>query len=157
MNATKSSGSIRSVRAAAIGAVTAALLAAGALGASAAPSAGAAKKPSPYPSHMLPSSMPSSSSTPSSAMGYITIRATPATVASGKPVVFTGRTQGLKIGTKLTLQEMVKGKWVPLRATTTVTKGSSYKLNATLKAKGTQQLRVVGAMTASPSTTVVVH
>lgn len=157
MNATKSHRSIPSLRAATVAAVSAALLAGGALGAAAAPNTlHPAKKPSPYPSHMLPSSKPSASPTPGSSMGSITIRATPTIVRSGRTVVFTGRTQGQKIGSTLTLQRNVRGKWVPLGATTTVNKGSSYVLRATLTARGTQQLRVVSATTTSPSTTVTV-
>jgi hypothetical protein len=90
-------------------------------------------------------------------MSSITIKATPTTVESGQTVMFTGHTKGLKTGTKLTLQEKLKGKWVPLRETTSVNKGSSYALKTAFKAKGRQQLRVVNAKTTSPSATVIVH
>ena len=162
MNATKSHRSILPIRAATVGAVSAAVLAGGALGAVAAPTAvHTAKKPSPYPSRMLPSGPPSSAmpnrAMPNRAMSYITIRATPTTVKSGRTVAFTGRTKGLKTGTKLTLQERLRGRWVPLRANTTVNKGGSYALKAALRAKGTQQLRVVDVATASPPIRVVVR
>jgi len=149
VNAMKSHRSIPSIRTATIGAVSAALLAGGVLGAAAPITAHPAKKP-------MPTSKMSEKPMPGRVMGSITIKATPTTIRSGGTVVFTGRTKGLRIGTKLILQERLRGRWIPLSATS-IKAGNSYILKSALNAKGRQQLRVVQMNTTSPWTTVIVH
>jgi hypothetical protein len=139
VNAMKSHRSIPSLRSAAVGAVSAAVLACGALSIAEPATAHSAKQPM-----------------PGNEMSSITIKATPTTITSGGTVVFTGRTEGLRAGTKLILQEKLKGKWIPLSATS-ISTGHSYILKGVLKTKGKQQLRVVQTDTVSPRTTVTVR
>lgn len=73
---------------------------------------------------------------------------------AGESVTFTGRSKGLKIHTKVTLQHKKDGKWNSLKASTTVKNGSGYTLNAKLNTKGKEQLRVMADKTASPTVTV---
>ncbi|MFI9805611.1 hypothetical protein ACIHEJ_14795 [Streptomyces sp. NPDC052301] len=74
----------------------------------------------------------------------ITITAHGNTVKAGDKVKITGRTKGLNVGAPLVLQHMKNDKWVPLRATAKVKKGSSYAILAQLGTKGMEKLRVAG-------------
>jgi hypothetical protein len=139
VNAMKSHRSIPSIRSAAVGAVSAAVLACGALGVAEPATAHAAKQP-----------------TPSSGTSSITIKATPTIVRADKVVIFTGRTQGLKPGTKVILQEQLRGRWIPVSATS-ISVGRSYVIRYAFRTKGRQQLRVVQMDTISPWTTVIVR
>lgn len=120
------------VRIAAVSLATAALVAGGATAASAAVPAVKAKAPS------------------------ITVSASTTKAKPGQSVAFTGKVTGLKDGSKVTLQEKVKGKWVSLPVSTTVKK-STYKLSDKFKAKGTETLRVVDGKTVSKTVTVTVR
>ncbi|MEW1641869.1 MULTISPECIES: hypothetical protein [unclassified Streptomyces] len=91
-----------------------------------------------------------------SAMGSITVKADRSTVKAGDKVTFTGRTKGLKVGTKLVLQHEKSGKWNALNASTVVKNGSSYSLTAKLNTKGKEQLRIAAGTTYSPTVTVKV-
>ncbi|MFD3581817.1 hypothetical protein [Streptomyces sp. NPDC058683] len=145
-------------RALAAGALSLALLSAGTAGAFAAEA-----KPSPSPSSPRPKPSPTPSSprpkpSPSmSAMGSITIRASKTSVKAGDPVTFTGRTQGLRIGTPLVLQHQNHGKWIPLRASVKVKSGSAYSLTAKINTKGTEHLRIAAGQAHSPTVTVKVN
>jgi plastocyanin len=86
----------------------------------------------------------------------INIKASTTRVKAGKTVTFTGRTSGLKQGSKVTLQEKVAGRWVSL-AGTTVNHGNDYRITAKLGSKGKQTLRVVDGQTVSSPVTVVVY
>ncbi|MEU9380920.1 hypothetical protein AB0D38_07965 [Streptomyces sp. NPDC048279] len=134
-------------RALAAGALSLALLSAGSAGAFAAEA-----KPSPAPSSAKPKPSPSRS-----AMGSIAIKADKASVKAGDKVTFTGRTQGLKIGTPLVLQHQNHGKWVPLKASVKVKNGSAYALTAKINTKGTEHLRLAAGKTHSPTVTVKVN
>ncbi|WP_055493059.1 hypothetical protein [Streptomyces sp. TP-A0356] len=90
------------------------------------------------------------------APGSITLRASKNEVKAGDPVTFTGRTKGLKIGSTVVLERFNGKKWVPMKASTTVKKGSSYALNTKLTTKGTQKFRVTDGKTASTPVTVTV-
>ncbi|MEU9455655.1 hypothetical protein [Streptomyces sp. NPDC048277] len=106
---------------------------------------------SPKPGHASPKPTP-----PMSGMGSITARASKASVMTGEPVTFTGRTSGLKVGSPLVLQHEVRGKWVPLKANAKVKNGSSYALTTSFRTKGTEHVRVaaVGKKVYSPTVTV---
>ncbi len=91
-----------------------------------------------------------------SAMGSITVKADKSTVKVGDKVTFTGRTKGLKVGTKLVLQHEKAGKWNALNGSTTVKNGSSYSLTAKLNTKGQEHLRIAAGTTYSPTVTVKV-
>jgi hypothetical protein len=120
------------------GVLTAALLTAGTAAASAAPS------PKPSPSASV-------------AAGAITVKASANEVDQGGTVTFTGRTKGLKVGSKLLLQHKNGTKWTTLKASTTVKNGSGYTLDAKLLTKGKEQLRIKGDDdTLSPTVTVKV-
>jgi hypothetical protein len=134
-------------RALAAGALSLALLSAGTAGAFAAEA-----KPTPAPSSPRPKPSPSMS-----AMGSITIRASKTSVKAGDKVTFTGRTQGLRIGTPLVLQHQNHGKWIPLKASVKVKNGSAYSLTAKINTKGTEQLRIAAGKTHSPTVTVKVN
>ncbi|MFJ2739349.1 hypothetical protein ACIO3O_06745 [Streptomyces sp. NPDC087440] len=119
------------------GVLTAALLSAG-TAASAAPS------PKPSPSASV-------------AAAAITVKASANEVDQGGTVTFTGRTKGLKVGSKLLLQHKNGTKWTTLKASTTVKNGSGYTLDAKLLTKGKEQLRVKGDDdTVSPTVKVTV-
>ncbi|MEU9152405.1 hypothetical protein AB0D59_18090 [Streptomyces sp. NPDC048417] len=134
-------------RALAAGALSLALLSAGTAGAFASEA-----RPTPAPSSPRPKPSPSMS-----AMGSITIKASKTSVKAGDPVTFTGRTQGLKIGTPLVLQHQNHGKWIPLRASVKVKNGSAYSLTAKINTKGTEHLRIAAGRTHSPTVTVKVN
>jgi plastocyanin len=91
-----------------------------------------------------------------STMGSITVKADKSTVKAGDKVTFTGRTKGLKVGTKLVLQHEKAGKWNALNGSTTVKNGSSYSLTAKLNTKGQEHLRIAAGTTYSPTVTVKV-
>ncbi|MFJ9897618.1 hypothetical protein ACIQPR_30250 [Streptomyces sp. NPDC091280] len=129
----------RGTRTIAAGALSIALLSAGTASAFAAsPSPKASPKASP------------------SAMGSITVKADKSMVKAGDKVTFSGRTKGLKVGTKLVLQHEKAGKWNALNGSTTVKNGSSYSLTARLNTKGQEHLRIAAGTTYSPTVTVKV-
>ncbi|MGO4461602.1 hypothetical protein AB4039_30550 [Streptomyces sp. M-16] len=131
----------RCARSVAAGLLSAALLTGGAVNAFAA----AGPKP------------PSPSSTSPAAGKSITIKADKAAVKVGDQVIFTGRTKGLPVGSKLVLQHLNNGKWTTLQAKTLVKNGSSYTLPGKLNTKGKEQLRVMGDdKTVSPTVVVTV-
>ncbi|MFC5201699.1 hypothetical protein [Streptomyces kaempferi] len=133
-------------RALAAGALSAALLSAGTAGAFAADGQTAVSNPR-LPRADTTKAAPSDK-------GSITIKADKTQVKAGESVTFTGRSKGLKIHTKVTLQHKKDGKWNSLKASTTVKNGSGYTLNAKLNTKGKEQLRVMADKTASPTVTV---
>lgn len=112
--------------------------------------------PSSKPGEKSPSSKPNGKSPSPTGGGSITIKASKSQVRAGQSVTFTGRAKGLKVGTKVQLQHMHKGKWTSLQASTTLKKGSSYSLNAKLNTKGKEQLRIMADKAVSPTVTVTV-
>ncbi|MET8976038.1 hypothetical protein ABZX85_10500 [Streptomyces sp. NPDC004539] len=129
----------RIARALAAGAMSVALAAGGA----AASYAAATPKPKPSASPMSDAS--------------ITVKADKSSVKQGDEVTFTGRTKGLKVGAKLTLQHEKDGKWTTLKASTTVKNGSSYSLKGKLNTKGAEKLRIASGKVYSPTVTVKVN
>ncbi|MFF8917307.1 hypothetical protein ACF08M_29355 [Streptomyces sp. NPDC015032] len=69
----------------------------------------------------------------------------------------TGRTTGLEAGSKVTLQQMQRGKWVGLPASTSILRDGSYSLGVKLGLKGKNDLRMVSGATASPVFKVTVR
>ncbi|MFF9510011.1 hypothetical protein ACF1BU_24190 [Streptomyces sp. NPDC014724] len=69
----------------------------------------------------------------------------------------TGRTTGLKAGSKVTLQQKQHGKWVSLPASTSISRDGSYSLGVKLGLKGKNDLRIVSGATASPVFNVTVR
>ncbi|MEU1406521.1 hypothetical protein ABZ471_29870 [Streptomyces sp. NPDC005728] len=69
----------------------------------------------------------------------------------------TGKTTGLKAGSKVTLQQKQHGKWVSLPASTPVSRTGSYSLGVKLGLKGKNDLRVVSGSTTSPVFNVTVR
>ncbi|MFH9942524.1 hypothetical protein ACH4OT_24780 [Streptomyces murinus] len=68
----------------------------------------------------------------------------------------TGKTTGIKAGSKVTLQQKQHGKWVALPASTPVNSSGSYALRVELGLKGKNELRMVSGSTASPVFNVTV-
>ncbi|WP_330457741.1 hypothetical protein OIB37_12975 [Streptomyces sp. NBC_00820] len=97
-----------------------------------------------------------SSASPSAEEGSITVKAGKSSVKAGDKVTFTGRTKGLKIGTKLVLQHEKSGKWTTLKASAKVRTGSSYAIVAKLNFKGEEHLRVSAGKVHSPTVKVKV-
>ncbi|MFJ9627723.1 hypothetical protein ACIQPR_17155 [Streptomyces sp. NPDC091280] len=86
----------------------------------------------------------------------ITVKADRAAVKLGDPVTFTGRTAGLKEGSKVTLQVKSGATWKSLPATAKVNH-SAYKLADKLQKKGVQILRVKDGATVSKPVSVTVR
>ncbi|MFF2997873.1 hypothetical protein ACFVTC_25485 [Streptomyces sp. NPDC057950] len=135
-------------RALAAGALSAALLSAGTAGAFAAAGQTAVSNP-------LLTRADTTKAAPSD-KDSITIKADKTQVKARESVTFTGRSKGLKIHTKVTLQHKKDGKWNSLKASTTIKNGSGYTLKAKLNTKGKEQLRVMADKTVSPTVTVTV-
>ncbi len=87
------------------------------------------------------------------------ITATPSTTAVRAWQLFrvTGKTTGLKAGSKVTLQQKQHGTWVSLPASTPVSRNGSYSLGVKLGLKGKNNLRIVNGKTASPVFNVTVR
>ncbi|MFH8217735.1 hypothetical protein ACH4C2_00910 [Streptomyces sp. NPDC018057] len=69
----------------------------------------------------------------------------------------TGRTTGLKAGSKVTLQQKQHGAWVSLPASMNTSRTGSYSLGVKLGLKGRNDLRIVSGTTASPVFQVTVR
>lgn len=69
----------------------------------------------------------------------------------------TGKTTGLKAGSKVTLQQKQRGKWVTLPASAPVTRTGTYSLGVKLGLKGKNDLRMVSGKTASSLFNVTVR
>ncbi|MEU5536831.1 hypothetical protein [Streptomyces sp. NPDC020362] len=69
----------------------------------------------------------------------------------------TGKTTGLKAGSKVTLQQKQHGKWVSLPASAPISRNGSYSLGVKLGLKGKNDLRIVSGTTASPVFNVTVR
>ena len=146
----KSSLRTRSTRTFAIGALSAALLTAGTAGAFAA-------EPNPNPkapkaTHM---SEPKATLKPNSKIrtATITTQVNRPEVMAGQRVTFTGRTDGLKIGSPVVLERYDGGKWTPLKTDirTIINQRSNYTLATRMDYKGQEQYRVrVGDVVSQP-------
>ncbi|MEU7433906.1 hypothetical protein AB0B07_24225 [Streptomyces sioyaensis] len=68
-----------------------------------------------------------------------------------------GKTTGLKAGSKVTLQQKQRGKWVTLPASAPVTRTGTYSLGVKLGLKGKNDLRMVSGKTASSVFNVTVR
>ncbi|MEV7419572.1 hypothetical protein [Streptomyces sp. NPDC089919] len=87
-----------------------------------------------------------------------TITATPSvsSVAAWTQFRVTGKTTGLAAGSKVTLQQKQKGKWVTLPASAPINRTGSYSLGVKLGLKGKNELRITSGATASPVFNVTV-
>ncbi len=86
----------------------------------------------------------------------ITIKASATTVKLGDVVTFSGKVDGIKEGSKVTLQVKDGKKWVSLPATTKVSK-SAYKLGDKFDKKGVEVLRVKDGSAVSKNVSVTVR
>ncbi|MFD7130484.1 hypothetical protein [Streptomyces sp. NPDC059894] len=93
---------------------------------------------------------------PKAATPTITLQASAPQVKVGQVVTLSGKTTGLKDGSKVTLQTKQGTKWVAVAKTATVSK-SAYKLTDKFTKKGVQTLRVVNGKTASKAVSVTVR
>ena len=87
----------------------------------------------------------------------ITAKSSTSSVRAWQLFRVTGRTTGLKAGSKVTLQQMQHGKWVSLPASTNISRDGSYSLGVKLGLKGKNDLRIVSGTVASPVFNVTVH
>ncbi|MFI9082287.1 hypothetical protein ACIGW8_38765 [Streptomyces sioyaensis] len=134
MNVTKR----HTLRITAVGAMSAACIAlAGTAAIAATPAAHAA-----HPTHTAKKT--------SAAKATITAKASAQSVTAWKTFYVTGKTTGLKPGTKVTLQQKQHGKWVTLRASAPITSKHTYSLWVQLGLKGKNDLRMVNGTTVSP-------
>ncbi|GGN43420.1 hypothetical protein GCM10012285_24840 [Streptomyces kronopolitis] len=69
----------------------------------------------------------------------------------------TGKTTGIKAGSKVTLQQKQRGKWVTLPASAPVARNGAYSLGVKLGLKGKNDLRIVNGKTASAVVNVTVR
>ncbi|MFD8811862.1 hypothetical protein ACFV23_10345 [Streptomyces sp. NPDC059627] len=86
----------------------------------------------------------------------ITLKASAAKVRLGDVVTFTGKVDGIKEGSKVTLQVKDGKKWVSLPATAKVSK-AAYKLTDKFDKKGVEVLRVKDGSTVSKNVSVTVR
>jgi hypothetical protein len=145
------------------GALSVTLLSAGTVGAFAA-SPGAAPNPKPSVTDSAkphttgtakPTKTGSANRSPMASVS-ITARVNKSQVKAGQSVTFTGRTKGVKVGTKVVLLHLHNGKWTALKSSTAIKNGSSYSLTTKLNTKGKEQLRVMAGKVVSPTITVTV-
>jgi hypothetical protein len=87
----------------------------------------------------------------------ITAKPSVASVRAWQEFRVTGKTTGIKAGSKVTLQQKQHGKWVSLPASTPVSRTGSYSLRVELGLKGKNELRMVNGRTASPVFDVTVR
>ncbi|MEW1863810.1 MULTISPECIES: hypothetical protein [unclassified Streptomyces] len=125
-----------SLRVAALGVLTAASLAVAGTAMAATPAA-----------HAAP---PAAAQSAAPAKAAITATPSVTSVAAWKQFRVTGKTTGLKAGSKVTLQQKQHGKWVSLPASAPITRSGSYSLGVELGLKGKNDLRIVSGSTASP-------
>ena len=86
----------------------------------------------------------------------ITLKANHTTVKLGDVVTFTGKSTGLKEGTKVTLQVKSGATWKSLPVTAKVNH-SAYKLTDKFQKKGVQVLRVKDGAAVSKAVSVTVR
>ncbi|MER5888164.1 hypothetical protein ABT160_30455 [Streptomyces sp. NPDC001941] len=87
----------------------------------------------------------------------ITAKPSVSSVAAWKLFRVTGKTTGLKAGSKVTLQQKQHGKWVTLPASVPTARNGSYSLGVKLGLKGKNDLRIVNGNVASPVFQVTVR
>ncbi|MFF8594981.1 hypothetical protein ACF061_26745 [Streptomyces sp. NPDC015220] len=87
----------------------------------------------------------------------ITAKASTSSVSAWQLFRVTGRTTGLEPGSKVTLQQKQRGKWVTLPASMSTSRNGSYSLGVKLGLKGRNELRIVSGTTASPVFVVTVR
>ncbi|MET8979468.1 hypothetical protein ABZX85_28095 [Streptomyces sp. NPDC004539] len=87
----------------------------------------------------------------------ITAKPSVTTVRAWQQFRVTGTTTGIKAGSKVTLQQKQRGKWVTLPAATPVNRTGGYSLRVELGLKGKNDLRIVNGTTASPVFNVTVR
>ncbi|MGW3494317.1 hypothetical protein [Streptomyces sp. NPDC001020] len=151
----KSSLRTRSTRVFAVGVLSTALLTAGTAGAFAA-------EPNPKPKVTTEPKATMTPMCPHHKMcphrASITTKANKSDVRAGDRVTFSGRADGLKIGSPVVLERYYGGKWMPLAndIRTTIKQGSIYDLITRLDNKGQEQLRVRAGDVVSQPVTVTV-
>ncbi|MFF0739658.1 hypothetical protein ACFYVL_04575 [Streptomyces sp. NPDC004111] len=87
----------------------------------------------------------------------ITAKPSVSSVGAWKLFRVTGKTTGLKPGSKVTLQQKQHGKWVSLPATVTTARDGSYSLGVKLGLKGKNDLRTFSGNVVSPVFQVTVR
>ncbi|MCS0605521.1 hypothetical protein NX794_30595 [Streptomyces sp. LP11] len=86
----------------------------------------------------------------------ITAKPSVTTVRAWELFRVTGKTTGLRAGSKVTLQQKQHGTWVALPASAPISRDGSYSLGVKLGLKGKNDLRIVSGQTASPVFNVTV-
>lgn len=94
---------------------------------------------------------------PQAAKAGITAKPSVSSVRAWQLFRVTGRTTGIKAGSRVTLQQKQHGKWVSLPASVPVLRNGSYSLGVKLGLKGKNDLRIVSGTTASPVFNVTVR
>ncbi|MEW1656067.1 hypothetical protein [Streptomyces sp. NPDC093707] len=87
----------------------------------------------------------------------IGVKASAKSVRAGQSVTLSGRTHGIKMGSRLTVQHLHKGRWTTLHANTRTKHGGYYSVKVKLNTKGKEMLRVAHGHTHSAPVTVRVH
>jgi len=93
---------------------------------------------------------PAAARTAQAAKASITATPSVSSVPAWQLFRVTGKTTGLKAGSKVTLQQKQGAKWVTLPASTPIARSGSYALRVELGLKGTNDLRMVSGSTLSP-------
>lgn len=87
----------------------------------------------------------------------VSAKASASTVRVWHNLSITGKSTGLKQGSKLTLQQKQHGGWKSLPASTATNKSGAYSLHAKLGLKGKNSLRMVSSNVTSPVFLVTVR
>ncbi|MET8454209.1 hypothetical protein [Streptomyces sp. NPDC005209] len=95
--------------------------------------------------------------TAAAARAGITAKPSVSSVRAWEQFRVTGKTVGLKSGSKVTLQQKQHGTWVTLPASTPISRDGSYSLRVKLGLKGKNDLRIVSGTVASPVFNVTVR
>ncbi|KUF14583.1 hypothetical protein [Streptomyces silvensis] len=94
---------------------------------------------------------------PTAAKAALTAKPSATSVRAWQELRITGKASGIKVGSKVSLQQKQHGAWKTLPATTTVNKSGTYSLRAKLGLKGTNELRMKSGATLSPVFAVTVR
>ncbi|MGW1054573.1 hypothetical protein ACWDBD_39515 [Streptomyces sp. NPDC001118] len=129
----------------------------GALGAASVALAGTAMAATPAAQAASPVAVVHKAPAAKAAKAGITATPSASSVRAWQLFRVTGKTTGIKAGTKVTLQQKQHGKWVSLPASAPVLRNGSYSLGVKLGLKGKNDLRIVSGNTASPVFNVTVR
>ncbi|MFG2196009.1 hypothetical protein [Streptomyces sp. NPDC048639] len=87
----------------------------------------------------------------------LTAAASAGSVKAWQEFRISGKAKAIAAGTKVSLQQKQRSKWVSLPASTVVNKSGSYSLRVKLGLKGKNELRIVGGGAVSPVVGVTVR